>query len=135
MRPATAVEAYFIDLGWVHVPGGTTGERSSYGPLANLPNSVGATLKPKVSCVDDLAGQRASCCDFGFYEGTEVTNSRSFVGQTLKCGVEVKITLPGRWSDVAADDAVGAVAVSAARTLGDTITMFGGRARGVGRNG
>ena len=97
--------------------------------------------------VGDLAGPRASCHDLGFYEGTQVADSRSFVAQTLKCGVEVRITmdeaprtsgtrvlLPSRWSDLAADDAVGAVAVSAARALGDT-TAFGGSAWGLGRNG
>ncbi len=46
----SAVEAYFADLRRVHASGGATGERSSYGPLANLLNSVGAALKPKVFC-------------------------------------------------------------------------------------
>ena len=43
------------------------------------------------------------------------------------------ILLPGRCSDVAADDAVGLVAVSATPALGYMIIMFGVRARGVGR--
>ena len=45
-----AVEAYFADLGRVRASGGATGERSSYGPLANLLNTVGAALRPKVFC-------------------------------------------------------------------------------------
>ena len=45
---ATAVETYFEDLRRIPASGGATGERSSYGPLANLLNAVGATLKPKV---------------------------------------------------------------------------------------
>ena len=42
-----AVEAYFTDLRRVRASGGATGERSIYGPLANLLNAVGATLKPQ----------------------------------------------------------------------------------------
>ena len=62
-----AVEAYFADLGRVRASGGATGERSSYGPLANLLNAVGATLKPKVFCVGELADQGAGHPDFGLY--------------------------------------------------------------------
>ena len=54
----TAVETYFADLRRVHASGGATGERSSYGPLANLLNAVGTTLKPKVFCVGELADHR-----------------------------------------------------------------------------
>ena len=35
-----SAEAYFVDLGRVRASGGATGERSSYGPLANLLNTV-----------------------------------------------------------------------------------------------
>ena len=75
MRPANTklavvVETYFADLARIHASGGATGERSRYGPLANLLNAVGATLKPKVFCVLELADQvlpdplprRAVCC-------------------------------------------------------------------------
>ena len=53
----TTVEAYFSDLGRVRASGGATGERSSYGPLANLLNAVGTALKPKVFCVGELGRQ------------------------------------------------------------------------------
>ena len=52
---AAAVESYFGDLGRVRASGSTTGERPSYGPLANLLNAVGAALKPRVFCVGELA--------------------------------------------------------------------------------
>lgn len=39
---SAAVEAYFADLGRVRASGGATGERSSYGPLANLINALAA---------------------------------------------------------------------------------------------
>ena len=54
-----ALEAYFANLRRVRSSGGATGERSSYGPPANLLNAVGATLKPKVFCVQELADQGA----------------------------------------------------------------------------
>lgn len=44
-----AVEAYFADFGRVHASGGATGERSSYGPLANLLNAIGAALKQEMA--------------------------------------------------------------------------------------
>ena len=50
-----AVETYFADLGRIRASGGATGERSSYGPLANLLDAVDAALKPKVFCVGKLA--------------------------------------------------------------------------------
>ena len=62
----TVVETYFADLGRVRASGGATGERSSYGPLANLLNAVGLTLKPKVFCVGELADQGVGHPDFGW---------------------------------------------------------------------
>ena len=43
-----AVRAYFADLRRIRASGDATDERSTYGPLANLLNAVGATLNPKV---------------------------------------------------------------------------------------
>ena len=53
----TAVETYLTDLQRIRASGGATGERSYYGPLANLLNAVGNALKPKVICVGELADQ------------------------------------------------------------------------------
>ena len=58
-RLTAAVAAYIAELGRIRASGGATGERSSYGPLANLLDAVGATLKPKVFCVGELADQGA----------------------------------------------------------------------------
>ena len=63
----STVETYLADLRRVSASGGATGERSNYGPLANLLNAVGATLKPKVFCVGELADQGAGHPDFGLY--------------------------------------------------------------------
>ena len=87
----TAVEAYFADLARIHASGGATGERSSYGPLANLLNAVGATLKPKVFCVGELADQGAGHPDFGLYAAHQVQRGRPRQGQVPERGVvEVK---------------------------------------------
>ena len=86
-----AVESYLADLGRVRASGGATGERSSYGPLANLLNAVGATLKPKVFCVGELADQGAGHPDFGLYSARQVQRGRPRAGQTPERGVvEVK---------------------------------------------
>ena len=81
-----AVEAYFADLGRVRASGGATGERSAYGPLANLLNAVGAALKPKVFCVGELADQGAGHPDFGLYAAKQVQRGRPREGQTPERG-------------------------------------------------
>ena len=87
----TAVEEYFTDLRRIRATGGGTGERSSYGPLANLLNAVGKTLKPKVFCVGELADQGAGHPDFGLYTAKQVQKGRPRQGQTPERGVvEVK---------------------------------------------
>ena len=88
---AAAVETYLTELRWVRASGGATGERSSYGPLANLLNAVGATLRPKVFCVAELADQGAGHPDFGLYTARQVQRGRPRGGQTPERGVvEVK---------------------------------------------
>ena len=87
----TAVETYLDDLRRIRASGGATGERSSYGPLANLLNAVGATLKPRVFCVGELADQGAGHPDFGLYTAKQVQRGRPRAGQAPERGVvEVK---------------------------------------------
>ena len=87
----TAVEAYFAGLWQVRSSGGGTDERSSYGPLTNLLNAVGATLQPKVFCVAELADQGAGHPDFGLYTAKQVQKGRPRHGQAPERGVvEVK---------------------------------------------
>ena len=69
---ARVVEDYLGDLRKIRVSGGATGERSGYGPLANLLNEVGGRLKPKVFCVGELADQGAGHPDFGLYAAKQV---------------------------------------------------------------
>ena len=85
--PATAnkltsiVEDYLSDLRRVRASGGATGERSTYGPLANLLNDVGATLRPKVFCVGELAEQGAGHPDFGLYAAKQLQRGKPRDGQ------------------------------------------------------
>ena len=86
-----AAEEYFTDLRQISATGAGTGERSSYTPMANLLNVVGATLKPKVFCVGELADQGAGHPDFGLYTAKQVQKGRPRKGQTPERGVvEVK---------------------------------------------
>ncbi len=66
------VEEYLGDLRKIRVSGGATGERSGYGPLANLLNEIGGGLRPKVFCVGELADQGAGHPDFGLYAAKQV---------------------------------------------------------------
>ena len=95
---AAAVETYLADLARIRASGGATGERSSYGPLANLLNAVGGALKPKVFCVGELADQGAGHPDFGLYAAKQVQKGRPREGQIPECGVvEVKAPDDDAW--------------------------------------
>ena len=95
---STAVENYFVDLGRVRASGGATGERSSYPALANLLNAVGATLKPKVFCVVELADQGAGHPDMGLYSAKQLQKGEPEEGQTPEHGVvEVKSAEDDAW--------------------------------------
>ena len=68
----SVVEDYLADLRKIRASGGATGERSGYGPLANLLNEIGGGLRPKVFCVGELADQGAGHPDFGLYAAKQV---------------------------------------------------------------
>ena len=71
-RSKRVVEDYLGDLRRIRASGGATGERSGYGPLANLLNEIGSELRPKVFCVGELADQGAGHPDFGLYAAKKV---------------------------------------------------------------
>ena len=99
-----AGETYFADLGRVRASGGATGERSRYGPLANLLNAVGATLAPNVFCVGELADQGAGHPDFGLYAAKQVQQGRPREAQVPERGVvEVKAAGDDAWLTAAGD--------------------------------
>ena len=99
-----AVEIYFNDLQRIRALGGGTGERSFYGPLANLLNAIGDTLKPKVSCVIELADQGAGHPDLGLYAARQMQKGRPREGQVPECGVvEVKPAGDDTWMIASGD--------------------------------
>jgi len=86
-----AVEAYFADLRRVRASGGATAERSYYPALEGLLRAVGATLKPKVFCVQELADQGAGHPDLALYTARQVQKGRPRPEQVPERGVvEVK---------------------------------------------
>ena len=93
-----AVETYFGDLRRLRASGGATGERSTYPPLTALLNAVGATLKPKVFCVSELADHGAGHPDLGLYAARQVRHGRPREGQIPERGViEVKSADDDAW--------------------------------------
>ena len=99
-----AVEAYFADLRRVRASGGATGERSYYPPLEGLLRAVGATLKPKVFCVQELADQGAGHPDFALYTARQVQKGRPRPGQVPERGVvEVKGVGDDAWLTAESD--------------------------------
>jgi len=82
-----AVETYFADLGRVRASGGATAERSYYPALEGLLRAVGATLKPKVFCVQELADQGAGHPDLALYTARQVQKGRPRPGQVPERGV------------------------------------------------
>ena len=103
-----AIEAYLTDLRRIRASGGATNERSLYGPLANLLNAVGSTLKPKVFCVQELADQGVGHPDFGLYTIQQVQKGKPKSGQKPEHGViEVKPIADDAWLTVESDQVAG----------------------------
>ena len=99
-----AVEDYFAELRRIRSTGGGTGELSYYPPLSNLLNAVGGSLRPRVSCVSQLAQQGAGHPDFGLYAARQVSKGQPKRGQTPEGGVvEVKPASDDAW--ITADSA------------------------------
>ena len=104
IRLTTAVEDYFTGLRQVRASGGATGELSSYLPLGNLLNAVGATLKPKTFCISGMADQGAGHPDFGLYAAKQVQKGRPKEGQIPERGVvEVKPADDDTWQTADSD--------------------------------
>ena len=98
------VEEYLSDLRRLRASGAATGERSTYPALANLLNAVGATLRPKVFCVSELADQGAGHPDFGLYAAPQVQRGNPRKGQSPERGVvEVKSPTDDAWLTAQSD--------------------------------
>ena len=95
-----AVEEYLDDLRKIKASGAGTAETSYYPPLNNLLNAVGGSLKPKVSCISQLAQQGADHPDFGLFAADQVSKGQPKKGQGYKPDggvVEVKPASDDAW--------------------------------------
>ena len=79
--------AYLTDLHRIRATGGATAELSYHTPLNNLLTAVGATLKPKVRCVSELADLGAGRPDLGLYAARQMQRGKRREGQLPECGV------------------------------------------------
>ena len=103
-RLTAAVQAYLADLRTIRASGGATGERSYYPPFSNLLNAVGAALKPKVTCVTELADHGAGHPDLGLYTARQTQKGRPREGQLPERGVvEVKPAGDDAWLTAESD--------------------------------
>ena len=103
-RLTAAVQQYLSDLRTIRASGGATGERSYYPPLSNLLNAVGAALRPKVTCVTELADHGAGHPDLGLYTAQQLRRGKSPKGQKPERGViEVKPAGDDAWLTAGSD--------------------------------
>ena len=82
-----AVEDYFAGIRQIRSTGGATDEKSLYGPLSNLLDTVGATLRPRVFCVQELADHGVGHPDFGLYTAQQGKKGQAKSGQKPERGV------------------------------------------------
>ena len=88
------VEEYFSALRLAKSTGAATDELSTYLALGNLLNAVGATLRPKVFCVVEMADQGAGHPDIGLFAASQVQKGRPRKGQSPERGV-IEVKGPG----------------------------------------
>ena len=87
----TIAEEYLTALRDIRRSGAATQERSSYPAVINLLEAIGATLKPKVRCVLEIADQGAGHPDIGLYAARQLQRARTRQGLIPERGVvEVK---------------------------------------------
>jgi hypothetical protein len=95
------LETYLKDLSEIRASGAAVKETSYYGPLANLLNEIGKTLKPKVKCIINLQNRGAGLPDGGFFtqdQFQKFTDASPLAGQVPARGVmEVKSTKDDAW--------------------------------------
>lgn len=64
-------ETYIRELSAIRSSGAAVKETSYYGPLANLLNEIGKTLKPRVRCIINLKNQGAGLPDGGLFTANQ----------------------------------------------------------------
>ena len=88
------VAEYFSALRLSKSTGAATDELSTYLALGNLLNAVGATLRPKVFCVVEMANQGAGHPDIGLFVASQVQKGKPRKGQSPERGV-IEVKGPG----------------------------------------
>ena len=102
------MEEYFSALRLSKSTGAATDELSTYLALGNLLNAVGATLRPKVFCVVEMANQGAGHPDIGLFAASQVQRGRPRRGQSPERGViEVKGPGDDAWLTAEGDQVSG----------------------------
>ena len=95
------VETYLLELRQIRSTGAAVPETSYYGPLASLLNQIGATLKPKVRCVINLANRGAGIPDGGLFTANQFqrgSDTEPQKGQLPERGViEIKPARDDAW--------------------------------------
>jgi hypothetical protein len=96
-----AAESYFKKLHEIRSTGASVPETSYYPALAELLDTVGGELKPKVCCVSDIADIGAGRPDFGLFAAHQLQKSKvaaPLADQHPERGVvEVKSTKDDSW--------------------------------------
>ncbi len=82
--------------------GAATGEQSTYPAITNLLKAIGATLRPKVFCLSQMANQGAGHPDFGLFAASQVQKGEPKKGQTPERGV-IEAKPPGEDALLIAD--------------------------------
>ena len=97
----TPLETYLSELRNIRSSGAAVAETSYYGPLANLFNEIGKTLKPKVRCVINLRTVGAGMPDGGLFTADQFQKAAAaepLEGQIPARGaIEVKGTGDDAW--------------------------------------
>jgi len=101
------LETYLKELSEIRASGAAVKETSYYGPLANLLNEIGKTLKPKVKCIINLQNVGAGLPDGGFFtqdQFQKFADAAPLPGQIPARGViEVKSTKDDAWITAAGE--------------------------------
>jgi len=98
------LEVYLREMAAIRASGQAVKETSYYGPLSNLLNEIGKTLKPKVRCIIHIKNEGAGIPDGGFFTADQlkhVSETEPLAGPLPARGaIEVKSPSEDAW-DVA----------------------------------
>ncbi len=101
------LDIYLREIHEIRFSGEATAETSFYGPLRNLLNEIGKTLKPRVRCIINIKNRGAGLPDGGLFtpdQFQKTTEAEPLPGQIPGRGViEVKSTGEDAWLTAAGE--------------------------------